>query len=202
MIIKTKTFFTAALLLIGCASLPAFAEGEAAAGEVLAYTCLGCHGIEGYRNAYPSYRVPKLGGQKAAYLVAAIKGYRDGERVHPTMIAQASSLTDQQIEDAAAYLASLSAGTVDAGGSTAPSLEAATTCTACHGQNGISLSPSWPTLAGQHEDYLVHALNQYRDGTRKNPVMGPLAAALTDDDVKLLARYYSRLSGLETTAAD
>ena len=202
MIIKTKTFFTAALLLIGCASLPSFAEGEAAAGEVLAYTCLGCHGIEGYRNAYPSYRVPKLGGQKAAYLVAAIKGYREGDRVHPTMVAQASSLTDQQIEDAAAYLASLSTDTVEAGGSAAPSLNEATTCTACHGQNGISLSPSWPTLAGQHEDYLVHALNQYRDGTRKNPVMGPLAAALTDDDVELLARYYSRLSGLETTAAD
>jgi len=202
LIIKTKTFVTAALLLLGCASLPAFAEGDAAAGEVLAYTCLGCHGVEGYRNAYPSYRVPKLGGQKAAYLVAAIKGYREGDRVHPTMVAQASSLTDQQIEDAAAYLASLSTDTVEAGGSAAPSLNEATTCTACHGQNGISLSPSWPTLAGQHEDYLVHALNQYRDGTRKNPVMGPLAAALTDDDVELLARYYSRLSGLETTAAD
>lgn len=202
MIIKTKTFVTAALLLIGCASLPAFAEGDAAAGEVLAYTCLGCHGVEGYRNAYPSYRVPKLGGQKAAYLVAAVKGYREGDRVHPTMAAQASSLTDQQIEDAAAYLASLGTDTVEAGGSAARSLEAATTCTACHGQNGISLSPAWPTLAGQHEDYLEHALNQYRDGTRKNPVMGPLAAALTDEDVKLLARYYSRLSGLETTVAD
>lgn len=200
--IKTNTFVTAALLLIGYASLPAFAEGDAAAGEMLAYTCLGCHGIEGYRNAYPSYRVPKLGGQKAAYLVIAIKGYREGTRAHPTMAAQASSLTDQQIEDTAAYLASLSADTVEAGGSTAPSLEETTTCTACHGQNGISLSPSWPTLAGQHEDYLEHALNQYRDGTRKDPVMAPLVAALTDEDVELLARYYSRLDGLETTAAD
>lgn len=169
---------------------------------MLAYTCLGCHGVEGYRNAYPSYRVPKLGGQKAAYLVVAIKGYREGTRAHPTMAAQAASLTDQQIEDAAAYLASLSADTVEAGGSIAPSLEETTTCVACHGQNGISLSPSWPTLAGQHEDYLEHALNQYRDGTRKDPVMAPLVAALTDEDVELLARYYSRLSGLETTAAD
>lgn len=202
MIFKTRIFVTAALLLIGCASLPAFAEGDAAAGEMLAYTCLGCHGVEGYRNAYPSYRVPKLGGQKAAYLVVAIKGYREGTRAHPTMAAQAASLTDQQIEDAAAYLASLSADTVEAGGSIAPSLEETTTCVACHGQNGISLSPSWPTLAGQHEDYLEHALNQYRDGTRKDPVMAPLVAALTDEDVELLARYYSRLSGLETTAAD
>ena len=202
MIIKTKSFVTAALLLIGCAPLPAIAEGDAAAGEMLAYTCLGCHGVEGYRNAYPSYRVPKLGGQKAAYLVIAIKGYREGTRAHPTMAAQASSLTDQQIEDTAAYLASLSADTVEAGGSAAPSLEETATCIACHGQNGISLSPSWPTLAGQHEDYLEHALNQYRDGTRKDPVMAPLVAALTDEDVELLARYYSRLDGLETTAAD
>jgi len=201
-IIKTKSFVTAALLLIGCAPLPAIAEGDAAAGEMLAYTCLGCHGVEGYRNAYPSYRVPKLGGQKAAYLVIAIKGYREGTRAHPTMAAQASSLTDQQIEDTAAYLASLSADTVEAGGSAAPSLEETATCIACHGQNGISLSPSWPTLAGQHEDYLEHALNQYRDGTRKDPVMAPLVAALTDEDVELLARYYSRLDGLETTAAD
>ena len=118
------------------------------------------------------------------------------------MAAQASSLTAQQIEDTAAYLASLSADTVEAGGSAAPSLEETTTCTACHGQNGISLSPAWPTLAGQHEDYLEHALNQYRDGTRKDPVMAPLVAALTDEDVELLARYYSRLDGLETTAAD
>ena len=199
---KTKTFVTAALLLLGCASLPAFAEGDAVAGETLGYTCLGCHGVEGYRNAYPSYRVPKLGGQKAAYLVIAINGYREGTRVHPTMTAQASSLTDQQIEDVAAYLASVNADTVAAGGSSAPSLEETTTCVACHGQNGISLSPSWPTLAGQHEDYLEHALNQYRDGTRKDPVMAPLVAALTDEDVKLLARYYSRLDGLETTAAD
>lgn len=202
MIIKIKTIVTAALLPVLCASFPAFAEGDATAGETLGYTCLGCHGVEGYRNAYPSYRVPKLGGQKAAYLVVAIKGYREGTRAHPTMTAQASSLTDQQIEDISAYLASVSAETVEAGGSSAPSLEETTTCNACHGQNGISLSPSWPTLAGQHEDYLVHALNQYRDGTRKDPVMAPLVAALTDEDVKLLARYYSRLDGLETTAAD
>ena len=64
------------------------------------------------------------------------------------------------------------------------------------------MSPTWPTLAGQHEDYLVHALNQYRDGTRQDPVMAPLVTMLTDDDVELLAKYYSRLDGLETTRAD
>jgi cytochrome c553 len=201
-IAKTRTALIAALLVLAGASSPAIADGDAVRGETLGYTCLGCHGVVGYRNAYPSYRVPKLGGQKAAYLVVALQGYRAGTRSHPTMAAQASSLTSQQIDDVASYLASLGADTVTAGGSTAASLEETTTCIACHGQNGISLSPTWPTLAGQHEDYLVHALNQYRDGTRKDPVMAPLVAALSDNDVALLAKYYARLDGLETTKVE
>ena len=196
MIIKTKIAFIVALLLL---SGTAAAEGDAAAGAAIGYSCLGCHGIEGYRNAYPSYRVPKLGGQTATYLEIALRGYRDGMREHPTMVAQAASLTDQQIADVAAFLASFGSEAVDAGGETAPAFEKAAACAACHGQNGISLSPSWPTLAGQHEEYLVHALNQYRDGSRKDPVMSPMAAPLTDEDVKLLAKFYSSLKGLETT---
>jgi cytochrome c553 len=201
LLMKIKIAISIATLLSLCAisAPPALAEGHADHGETLAYTCLGCHGIAGYRNAYPSYRVPKLGGQKAAYLVVAIKGYRDGTRKHPTMMAQATSLSDQDIENVAAYIASIGATTVEGGGSTNTNLEIAQTCAACHGQNGIGVSPTWPTLAGQHEDYLVQALNQYRHGTRKDAVMTQMAAPLTDADVKLLARYYSRLEGLETT---
>jgi len=203
-IIKTQPLFVALVLLTASALFvqPAHAEGDAARGKALAYTCLGCHGIEGYRNAYPSYRVPKLGGQKAAYLVIALRGYRDGTRKHPTMTAQSSSLTDQDIDDIAAYLASIGKDTVEQGGSTGGGLEQAVACAACHGQNGISMSPTWPTLAGQHEDYLVHALTQYRDGTRTDPTMVPMAVSLSDNDVELLARYFSRLEGLETTEAD
>jgi cytochrome c553 len=178
---------------------PAAAQGDAERGARLAYTCQGCHGIEGYRNAYPSYRVPKLGGQKAAYLVAALQGYRDGTREHATMQAQAASMTDQEMQDLAAYFSSIANETVAAGGSETDGIEAASTCVACHGQNGIAVSPNWPTLAGQHEDYLRHALNQYRDGTRKNPVMAQMAAPLTDENVEVLVRYYSNLEGLETT---
>lgn len=197
-----KTIFMAAVLASACALTPVFAEGDADAGATIGYSCLGCHGIEGYRNAYPSYRVPKLGGQKAAYLELALRGYRDGTRQHPTMVGQASSLTDQQIRDVSAYLASLGSETVEAGGSDAPSFDLAVTCTACHGQNGIGLSPTWPTLAGQHEDYLVHSLKQYRDGTRNDPVMMPLVMNLSDRDIELLAEYYASLEGLETTEKD
>ena len=196
MIIKTKIAFIAALLLL---SGTAAAEGDAADGAAIGYSCLGCHGIEGYRNAYPSFRVPKLGGQTATYLEIALRGYRDGMREHPTMVAQAASLSDQQIADVAAFLAGFGSDVVEAGGETVPVFQKAATCAACHGQNGISVSPPWPTLAGQHEEYLVHALNQYRDGSRKDPVMSPMAAPLTDEDVKILAKYFSSLKGLETT---
>ncbi len=194
MIIKTKFALIAALSLFAGA---AFADGNPEAGQTIGYSCLGCHGIEGYRNAYPSFRVPKLGGQSAAYLAIALRGYRDGTRAHPTMVAQATSLTDQQIEDVAAYLASLA--DAPEGAAAPPAIPQTATCVACHGQNGIGLSPAWPTIAGQHEDYIVHALKQYRDGGRKDPVMMPMAASLTDQDIKVLAEYYSSLEGLVTT---
>jgi len=191
-------------LLFACALIaqPAFAEGDIARGKNLSYTCLGCHGIDGYRNAYPSYRVPKLGGQKAAYIVEALKGYRDGLRKHSTMRAQSVSLTDQEMEDIAAYLATLGNDTVESGGTEGASLERAQVCVACHGQNGISVNPLWPTLAGQHEEYLVHSLNQYRSGERSQAVMYAQAQQLSDEDVAILARYYSRLEGLETTTPE
>ena len=82
-----------------------FAEGDAANGKKIAYTCTGCHGIPFYKNSYPSYSVPRLGGQNEAYIVNALKAYRSGERGHSTMQAQAGSLTDQDIADIAAYFA-------------------------------------------------------------------------------------------------
>lgn len=175
------------------------AEGDPKRGADIGYSCLGCHGIEGYRNAYPSYRVPKLGGQTEAYLVAALAGYKSGMRKHATMQAQAQSLTDQEIEDVAAYLVSVAEVTLEPGKGDASNLDTAATCVACHGEDGIGLSPGWPSLAGQYEDYLVHALKQYRSKERSNAVMAPMAAGLSDADIELLARYYARKSGLVTT---
>lgn len=86
--------------------LAATAGGDAKNGRALTDTCLGCHAIENYRTLYPMYRVPKLGGQNEAYLVAALKAYRDGARPHKTMHAQAATLSDQEMADVAAYFAS------------------------------------------------------------------------------------------------
>jgi len=84
---------------------PAHAAGNVENGAQLAFTCAGCHGIAEYRNAYPNYRVPKIAGQNEIYLVNSLKAYRDGDRRHPTMAAQASSFSDQDIADLAAYFA-------------------------------------------------------------------------------------------------
>ncbi len=81
------------------------AHGDARHGKAISYTCLGCHGIEGYKNAYPMYSVPKLEGQNPDYLAAALHGYRDGDRAHVTMHSQAATLSDQDIADVAAYFA-------------------------------------------------------------------------------------------------
>lgn len=99
----------AGLALAGLAltSPIAVADGDVDAGKIKAWTCTGCHGSEAYKNIYPTYSVPKLRGQSAYYIESALKAYRSGERDHPTMRAQAGSMTDADIADIAAYIASL-----------------------------------------------------------------------------------------------
>ncbi|GAB3516758.1 hypothetical protein GCM10027400_31120 [Pseudoxanthomonas daejeonensis] len=86
---------------------PAAPVGNAETGRQLAYTCQGCHGITGYKNAYPSFKVPLIGGQSAEYLAQALHEYQQGKRKHPTMQAQAQSFSDQDIADIAAFLSTL-----------------------------------------------------------------------------------------------
>ena len=102
-----KTVRCAAAVLALLASTASLAGGSADAGRTKANTCMGCHGIPGYTNAYPTYRVPKLGGQSADYLAAALKAYKSGERPHLTMRAQTANLSDQDIADIAAFLATV-----------------------------------------------------------------------------------------------
>lgn len=89
------------------AAAPKPLVGNAETGRTLTYTCQGCHGIVGYKNAYPSFKVPKIGGQSADYLANALTEYRTGNRKHPTMQAQAQSFSDQDIADIAAFLSTV-----------------------------------------------------------------------------------------------
>jgi cytochrome c553 len=164
---------------------------DAERGKTLAYTCLGCHGVVNYKNVYPTYDVPSLHGQHPEYLVAALKGYKSGERSHATMHAHASSMSDEDMADIAAYLAGTPLKT--AGKALPPDApKAAATCFSCHGADGVGITPDYPTLAGQHEDYLERALEEYKKGGRRNPIMAGFAAALKDSDIKELAEYYSK----------
>lgn len=104
---RKETGFKIAVLSLSILTAgPAFAAGDATAGRDKAFTCMGCHAVKSYTNAYPTYYVPKLGGQHAAYLVSALQGYKNGQRDHATMRAQASNLSEQDMEDIAAYFES------------------------------------------------------------------------------------------------
>jgi len=92
-------------LLFCMTSLNALAAGDYEAGKIKAYTCTGCHGIVGYKNTYPTYNVPRIGGQNMEYLVIALQAFKSGERTHKNMSLQAEGLSDQDIDDIAVYLA-------------------------------------------------------------------------------------------------
>lgn len=81
--------------------------GDKAEGRTLVYTCAGCHGVPDYSNAYPDYPVPKIAGQNEQYIINALNEYKNGDRAYPTMMAQAQSLSEQNIKDIAAYLSSI-----------------------------------------------------------------------------------------------
>ncbi len=97
-----KILITTLLCLV---SISAFATGDYEAGKIKAYTCSGCHGIANYKNTYPNYHVPRIGGQNKEYLVIALQEFKSGERKHKTMNLQAEALSEQDIEDIAVYLA-------------------------------------------------------------------------------------------------
>jgi cytochrome c553 len=105
------TLRLAACLVLAAIAAPAHATPPAGIdleeGRRKAYTCTGCHGIPGYRNVYPHYHVPLIGGQNYEYLVNALNAYRSGERTHPTMRAQAEGYSLQDIREISAYLSSL-----------------------------------------------------------------------------------------------
>ena len=186
---------------------PLTIQGDASRGAVLAETCKGCHGVPGSHNAYPSYYVPKLGGQNLEYIEIALQGYRRGTRSHPTMQAQASSLSDQDIADLATFFSAW-VGEPQTGKSDASAHDVdegkkkAAVCQQCHGEAGVAAAKQWPNLAGQHFSYLEQALNQYKSGQRADLLMSQQVAALDEAAIEELAAYFSAQPYLHQTAVD
>jgi cytochrome c553 len=107
------------------------------------------------------------------------------------MHSQAEELSDQDMADIAAYFAGPPLASGHAAAAQVPT--AASVCVACHGADGVGITPLYPTLSWQHADYIARALDEYQKGARKNPVMAPLAANLTAEQIATIADYFSRL---------
>lgn len=93
-------------------------------------------------------------------------------------------------------LSTLSVAPVNAAGDAVAGKEKSVPCQACHGADGNSAAPNFPRLAGQYADYLAQALKSYKDGTRKDPVMGGQVASLSEADMGDLAAYFASQKGL------
>lgn len=184
-------------ILLCLATVHAHAAGDYKAGKIKAYTCTGCHGIVGYNNTYPTYHVPRVGGQNAEYVVISLKAFRSGERTHNNMNLQAEALTDQDMEDIAVYLSAQqgTSKTASTGNVTAGQGKSAV-CHACHGPTGESTQPIYPNLGGQHQDYLAKTLLGFRDGSRPNAIMSGFAANLSDTDIEDISAWYASQQGL------
>ena len=171
------------------AAAPGTAAGDASAGK--AASCAGCHGGNGV-STNPAW--PSLAGQHGPYLVDALKAYKSGARENAMMSATAKGLSDADMQRLASYYAGLkiqAAAPKASEKDLAAGKAKASACTACHGANGVSSNPAWPSLAGQQKDYMIAALKDYKAGTRKNELMAGVAKGLSDADIEALAGYYS-----------
>ncbi len=167
--------------------------GDLSAGKEKSAACAACHGAEGV-SANPDW--PNLAGQQRGYLVGALQGYKSGARRDSMMTDMAKDLGEPDMNALAAYYASLSckaAGTNAAAPALSAGKEKAARCAACHGAEGVSANPAWPSLAGQQKGYLVNALMAYQTGARKNAMMAGMVKGLNEAEIGQLAAYYSGL---------
>ena len=162
--------------------------GNATAGQAAAAACAGCHGEDG-NSADP--KTPSLAGKDAQFLAMATDSYRTGKRDHATMKSIVDALSKADIDNLAAFYATQKPK-APAVRKPLKAAEWAKRCDRCHGVDGNSTDPIVPMLAGQHESYLVSALNKYRTGARPKPAMLAMSKALTEMDVSNLAAHYAR----------
>jgi cytochrome c553 len=196
---RSSVVTAVAALLLALPLLAGAQEGDPKRGKQLSYTCYGCHGISNYKNVYPTYSVPKLQGQHAEYLAAALAAYAKGERSHSTMHSQAATMSEQDMKDIAAFLAGEELKPDQQSQPEGKLPQKAELCTSCHGADGVGITGLYPTLSGQHADFLLRALLDYKSGSRKNPVMSGFVANLSADELRELAEYYSKQKpGLST----
>ncbi len=161
-----------------------------AAGKAAAEACAGCHGETGV-SAMPG--TPSLVGFDEKYFVAAMNAYRSGQRRHELMQSIAAATGEADLRHLALHYAlqKPAPAQTPAKGNAAAGKAAATACASCHGEQGLSSSPAYPSLAGQDAEYFVAAMRAYRDGSRADETMKLAAGKLADPAIADLAAYYA-----------
>jgi len=160
------------------------------AGKAAAAACAGCHGDAGI-SKMPG--TPNLVGLDPKYLVAAMKGYKGGQRKNDVMKSVISAVADADLSNIALYYAlqKPARAQTPAAGDQAAGKAAAAACAGCHGDKGVSANPANPSLAGQDAQYIAAALKAYKDGARSDETMKGLAATLDEAAAKNLAAFYA-----------
>lgn len=164
--------------------------GAQNAGANKALTCVGCHGPEGNSS---NGQYPILAGQQAAYLANQLRAFKNGARKNPTMNGLASGLSDEDINNLAAYFSDQKIKS--AGGDPKLAKLGATKfsmCMGCHGPKAEG-NGHFPRLAGQQPDYIFRQLKDFKEGVRKSGPMQAMTANLSEEDMKALAAYVGSL---------
>ena len=198
----SRNFISAVLLLLLPLSL--LAQGDPEAGKGKTVTCTACHGAEGI-SITPVW--PNLAGQHAEYTSKQLHDFKNQDRIDPQMAPMAMTLNEQDIEDLAAYYASLTSpageaapDTVEDGqkiyraGNNRTGLPA---CMACHGPSGTgNPAARYPSLTGQHAEYTAKTLKDYKSEVRandRNNIMRIIAGKMTNEEIEAVANYIQGL---------
>lgn len=160
--------------------------------------CAACHGKQGISRA-PVF--PNLSGQKEAYLLKQLRDFKSGERQSNNMSGVVKNLSEQDLQDVAAYFAA-HGKIADTTAKVSKSLhkkvaDKLTICMPCHNTNGISNSGQFPNLAGQKERYLQKELEKFKNGRRKNASMSAIIEQLDKKDIKYLSKYFAKAGKIE-----
>jgi cytochrome c553 len=189
---KLKLHFNR-IILASIILLPVFTASatDMSFGKLKSDACSGCHGIKGIS---PFPLRPSLAGQDADYLVHQLKAFKSGLRKNDIMKGISESLTDNEMIALASYYSGQSAEVTISGDALLikKGREKYSLCWSCHGENGEGPG-SYPSVAGQHPQYTIQQLKNFKDGSRKNPVMKALVGALSDNDMEALGAYIATL---------
>jgi len=190
---------------------PGKPKTDAAAGETLysagdstrgVVACITCHGPKG-QSAVGTW--PKLAAQHAAYTAKQLRNFKEGSRANPIMMGMAATLTEQDMNNIAAFLSKQAPSqgvaqnkdTIELGQSIyrgGIASKGVPACAACHSPNGAGIPAQYPRLGGQWAEYSNAQLLAFREGTRKNsPQMAIVAARLSDQEMKAVADYMAGL---------